>query len=520
MKMIQEVILHNFKRFRHLEISLKEGINILIGENEAGKSTILSAVNLVLSGSRNQYENIGTERLLNTQAVADFLESKKKYEDLPVMYAELWLSDQQNFEINGKNNSRDTVHDGLCMWCAPNDSLSVEIKEILQSEDPIFPFDYYTVSFATFQGSAYSGYKRFLKHIMIDTALIGTDYAVREYVRSMYDAHVSGSEQNRHQYEYRKAKQQFREQVLSELNERTDDCSFAIKTDPKTNLLTDMTLLEHDIPIDNKGKGRQCFVKTDFALNKTTGNRQIDIILIEEPENHLSHINMKKLIQRIKSSEDQQIIIATHNNMISARLDLRNTILLHTSTGDAVSLSDLPPGTAKFFIKAPDHGILDFVLSKKVILVEGDAEYILMERFYEAVTGKKLEEADVHILAVDGTTFKRYLDIAKLLGIKVAVMRDNDRDYQTTCVSRYSDYQTDSIRVFADQDNTRHTFEVCMYLDNQALCDDLFGGPRLSLSVQDYMIKNKTETALALLETDREVSVPQYIKEAIEWISA
>lgn len=34
-------------------------------------------------------------------------------------------------------------------------------------------------------------------------------------------------------------------------------------------------------------------------------------------------------------------------------------------------------------MKAPDNNILEYVLSKKVILVEGDAEFILMEALYK-----------------------------------------------------------------------------------------------------------------------------------------
>ena len=38
------------------------------------------------------------------------------------------------------------------------------------------------------------------------------------------------------------------------------------------------------------------------------------------------------------------------------------------------------------FIKAPDNNILEFILSKKVILVEGDAEYILAEALFKNST--------------------------------------------------------------------------------------------------------------------------------------
>ncbi|WP_417760564.1 AAA family ATPase, partial [Shewanella sp.] len=37
--------------------------NIVVGDNEAGKSTILTAIELVLSGSRSKVESLGVEAL-------------------------------------------------------------------------------------------------------------------------------------------------------------------------------------------------------------------------------------------------------------------------------------------------------------------------------------------------------------------------------------------------------------------------------------------------------------------------
>ena len=228
---------------------------------------------------------------------------------------------------------------------------------------------------------------------------------------------------------------------------------------------------------------------------------------------------MKKLIKKIAASDDKQLVIATHSNLISARLDLRKTILLHSSSDASALMKDLTEETATFFMKAPDHRVLDFVLSKKAILVEGDAEFILMEAFFKNVSGDDLENSDVHVLSVDGTSFKRYLEIAKILNIKTAVVRDNDGDYQSNCVDNYADYVSDNIKVFSDEDTNRNTFEACLYQDNKEFCDGLFAEGRKTLTVEEYMLKNKTEAAFNILvNIDDEFIVPDYMKAAIEWI--
>ena len=47
MKFIQKIKLHNFKRFGDIEIPCDERLNILIGDNESGKSSILMALDLL-----------------------------------------------------------------------------------------------------------------------------------------------------------------------------------------------------------------------------------------------------------------------------------------------------------------------------------------------------------------------------------------------------------------------------------------------------------------------------------------
>ncbi len=228
---------------------------------------------------------------------------------------------------------------------------------------------------------------------------------------------------------------------------------------------------------------------------------------------------MKKLIQRIASSEQKQLFIATHNNLISTRLDLRKTILLNSNSQIPVLLNDLTEDTAKFFIKAPDNNILEFILSEKVVLVEGDAEYILMDNFFNNEIGEKLENSNIHIISVGGTSFKRYLEIAKLLKIKTAVIRDNDHDYQVNCIENYAKYVDDKIKVFADSDNDRNTFEVAVYQDNKDICDELWKAGRKTLSVQEYMLKNKADVAFELLDKKAtEIITPDYIKEGLKWI--
>ena len=177
-------------------------------------------------------------------------------------------------------------------------------------------------------------------------------------------------------------------------------------------------------------------------------------------------------------------------------------------------LKDLCDETAKYFMKAPSASIIEFALAKKAILVEGPSEYMLMEKFYMGCAGCSPEFDAVHIINVNGLSFKRYLDIAKLTGCKVAVITDNDGNHQKHCVEKYKDYASDlNIEIFYEIDEKKRTFELVLYGDNSELCDTLFDSP-----AHTYMLNNKTEAAYALLSQDDQIVVPDYIKRGIKWI--
>ncbi|MBL4662094.1 MAG: ATP-dependent endonuclease, partial [Flavobacteriaceae bacterium] len=200
----------------------------------------------------------------------------------------------------------------------------------------------------------------------------------------------------------------------------------------------------------------------------------------------------------------------------------RSAIILGSFDSDPIKLTDLPKDTAEFFMKAPSSSVLEFVLSPKNLLVEGDAEYILMEALHTKVTGTNLAESGLSVISVGGLSFPRYLDIAKLVKSRVAVLTDNDHDIQTSITDRYEKYDADeNLEVFYDDDITRSTFEICFYQDNTAICDELFSEGRKTLTVQEYMLKNKSKVAFEISSKKAaELEVPDYINKAITWLNS
>jgi putative ATP-dependent endonuclease of the OLD family len=238
MKCIKKIKLQNFKRFETFTVEFDEKLNLLVGDNESGKSSILEAINLVLSGSRSKVEAIGLENLFNSTVIQQFLNSEKSYDTLPTLFVELYFNEQNDFELNGRNNSDGIVCDGLKLEFVPNDDLSREIKEILAQPNTSFPFEFYNIKFNTFQGDGYSGYKKYLRHILVDNAQISSEYAIKEYVKDMYNSFANSVEKNKHHNDYRNYKESFKNNVLNNLNSRIPNYDFTIRNNSKSNLET------------------------------------------------------------------------------------------------------------------------------------------------------------------------------------------------------------------------------------------------------------------------------------------
>ena len=50
---IKKLVIKNYKKYRDISIELNSGVNIFVGDNNSGKSTILEAISMVLTGKIN-----------------------------------------------------------------------------------------------------------------------------------------------------------------------------------------------------------------------------------------------------------------------------------------------------------------------------------------------------------------------------------------------------------------------------------------------------------------------------------
>lgn len=292
-----------------------------------------------------------------------------------------------------------------------------------------------------------------------------------------------------------------------------------------------MTYLD-DIPFHNIGKGEQCIVKTKLALGHKK-SKEANIILIEEPENHLSHTKLNVLIQSIKDNiGGKQILISTHSSFVANKLGLDSLILLND--GKTVKLKDLKADTKNFFSHLSGYNTLRLILCKKAILVEGDSDELVIQKAYMNANGGKLPiENGIDVISV-GTAFLRFLEVAEKLNKSVSVVTDNDGDVvalQTKYVNYIGANVKTNIAICFDKTVDSgtlvigakskpfnyNTLEPKILKENgRAKMNTILGTAFANDDdLHKYMKANKTECALKIFETTEEIKFPQYILDAI-----
>lgn len=542
---IKKVLIENFKCFNGVfTLDLNSGFNILVGNNEAGKSTILEAIHLALTGLLNgrYLKNELTQYLFNNQVIEKYLSdlNQGKGVVLPHILIEIYISGKDLPLFEGNGNSEKAKGCGISFKIAFDDKYQAEYEQlVLKGDIKTLPIEYYDIYWTSFARENITARSIPIKSAMIDSSnnrfQNGSDVYISRIIRDNLDPEDIINISQAH----RKMKENFMNDTsIKAINKKIKQTSISEKkVELSVELLSKnawegslMTYLD-DVPFHYIGKGEQCVIKTELALSHKK-SKEASVILIEEPENHLSHSKLNQFIYSIKERhKDKQIIISTHNSFVANKLGLGNLILLNNSM--TVRLNDLEPETKNFFEKVSGYDTLRLILCKKAILVEGDSDELVVQKCYMLENDGKLPIEDgIDVISV-GTSFLRFLEIAEKVNKPVVVVTDNDGDV-TAVKKKYENYLGD---------NAKSNVKICF--DTEVDTGDLMIGtksfnyntlePKI-LKINDlhklnkvlgtkydqvddlhkYMKQNKTECALKIFDTKEELKLPYYILEAIK----
>lgn len=531
---IKRVVIENYKSFKgRFELDISKDISIIVGDNEVGKTSLLESINLALTNQINGRSSIYelTPYMFNVDVVNAYLNSIKNgiKVDLPKINIELYFEDLADVMVlKGINNSRREDCPGIKLSIEFNNNYSDEYIQYIKEPEKVntIPIEYYEVKWYSFANNSITTRSIPINVTYIDASSNKLLNGADKYISKIINNVLEDKEKAQLSLNYRKLKESFASEesikgVNTKLNSLTGnitekEIAVSVDVSSRANWETALTSYLDDIPFSYAGQGEQNSIKMKLALE--THAEDSSIVLIEEPENHLSFTNMSKLINSISSKcQGKQLIITTHSPYVANKLGLENLILFGKDK-DTMSLAELHTDTQEYFKKLPGYDTLRMVLSKKPILCEGPSDELIIQKAYLNKYGKLPIEDGIDIITVKGLSFKRFLEIAKLLKKHVAVVTDNDGD-EEALIKKYLGYiGQDNIKICYDPDEAYKTLEpqICK-INSKEILETVLGISKDSIEeVQDYMIKHKTEVALKIFESSEEIQIPEYIYNAIE----
>ncbi|MDI9312567.1 MAG: AAA family ATPase [Limnohabitans sp.] len=263
----------------------------------------------------------------------------------------------------------------------------------------------------------------------------------------------------------------------------------------ETELLKKLSLIYGNDPVnvERNGLGRNNLLYISLIISHLTNSANNNtkvffrLVGIEEPESHLHPHLQQHLADNIQSetSENLQLIITSHSTHITSKLDLENTAVLfydkeantHKShyilsgfADEYGKINKAGTETQRYLRRYLDATKSTMFFARKIILVEGISEQLLLPKLFKLHTKKTLEEVGCNLVNVNGVAFKHFLELIKNgYFIKCLVLTDSDSNTQTE--NRAEDlkttYQTSNENLIRVEISTESTFEKDLIVANK-----------------------------------------------------
>jgi predicted ATPase len=531
-----------YRKFRDLTFAPHGRLNILVGDNDAGKSTLLEAISLALTGRVNG--RLASDEInpfwFNTTLVGEFFVARREGRPIapPIIEIEIFLQDRDDFQRNlfGAHNSENPTREcaGVRFRVEPDPDYAEEIEAYLVQRGPdasdgpaALPVEYYRVNWRTFADKVLFARPKELTTAVIDSRTIRSSSGMDVHLRQILDDHLDPADKAAVSLAFRGAREELTaihlqtvNNKMAELKGPLDDRPMALAMDQTGRGSWDSNVIPHvaDVPFLMSGQGQQVAIKIALAMARRADTA--GVVMIEEPENHLSHTNLNELLRRVGdlAGEQQQLFVTTHSSFVLNRIGL--DALLLVSGGRIVRLSELAESTVAYFKKLPGYDTLRMALADRFVLVEGPSDELVFERFYrDTHLGRRPIDDGIDVISMRGLSLRHCLTLAGALGKRCAVLRDNDDADPADLLAGVEACVDDDRRVFIGAAGEGKTLEPQILNANPDI-EVMRGvlGITPAADPETWMRNNKTEAALRILESETTIAAPSYIREAIEFI--
>lgn len=430
----------------HLDLNLTKGLNVIIGENDSGKTALIDAIKLVLKTHSYDYIRVDDK---------DFYQDANRFR-IELTFEDLIPEEAKNFtEWLGWNGTgadakpffklnydvkrqADKIiptdvkagvdEDGYLLTAEAKEYLKATyLKPLRDAENELIAKRNSRLSQILLGDEAFKGKEK-------DNDLVKIFSGLKEELENYFKG-VDNAGQPK-ATEGKQIKDKIDSYIKSFYSKDNESEFESTSTDIKS-ILEKLTLTLKGEPNPGLGTLNRLFMAAEL-LHLTKSNwTGLRLGLVEELEAHLHPQAQMQVIEAFQKLKDIQLILTTHSPNLASKLNLENLIICNNANafpmGD--SYTKLKKDDYKFLEKFLDTTKANLFFAKGVILVEGWAEEILLPSIAKAI-GINLTEKGVSIVNIGHTGFDHYAKIylrqaEPNMTIPVAVITDSDvREYE------------------------------------------------------------------------------------------
>ena len=566
---IRTVEIENYRAFKKFEIKLSP-LSLIIGENEAGKTNLFSALTLPLNSNDISFNK---KRLsvsdINRESIKDFYQAiiDDKEEDeikdlIPKVRIEVEFTEPKNIieeGVVGKWITGEEADDSYKIRYdfRPKDAdhflktakdLLEGIKNIKDTRWfnlPIELYDYditqsnngLKVSYSDlrlisinsinaerddFAESNSQKSNDILTKMLISSLLDSDKAKINSAYTSFFDAI-----ENTETFEKIVTPDPDFENFFDEIVDKLE----CIPNLPNLkSILSNITLKSGESYLYQRGLGYRNLVYIYLLFEFFKGNKNaLNLCCIEEPEAHLSVNNLRFATDFIykstqKGGSSLQTLISSHSPQVINKLELTNVIVL--SGNNAIHLTDSKKHLTNYLRKRPNFDILKLLLSNKTVLVEGTTEEMLIN----SILYRDNDNVNsLEVISIEQTGFTTFMDVWLQVNKgntkkKLSIIRDYDDNDSTK--DKHQKYDTDNGNIQV-RTTTKYTLEddLAETDGNLGRLNTLFSKKyKTSDKMAEFLKKSKAERMLKIAdsilneENKDPITLPKHIQEALDFM--
>jgi putative ATP-dependent endonuclease of OLD family len=449
--------------FGDVSVDLNPGLNVIVGENNSGKTGIIDAIRLVLDTTSAEWTRISED---DFHRDSTRFHIRLRFDQIQPEQSHVFV-EHLSYEAEEGRGRKPVLYVNLTATLTDsmrrrNRYIRTELRSGHDAEGPAIEREIRDYLSATYlrplrdaEAELSAGRRSRLAQILSSSDALREQKNFEKLLTDFIKANLNAKNNPGVSATQRSILNHFQKMTFAD-----DDKKFAVAvqilgskafsemSDPEKqrafqDILSRLSLvLDESRPQQGLGYNNVLFMATELILLEQEAN-QCPILLIEEPEAHLHPQLQMKFLKFVRdefsrgSTPTLQTILTSHSPNLASKAPLDSLIVM--KDGKAFPMrkgsTKLNYDDYDFLEKFLDVTKANLFFAKAVLIVEGDAENILLPTI-AALLGRPLEDYGISIVNVGGTAYARYAKIFprpgvderpwEWLPIKVACLRDLD----------------------------------------------------------------------------------------------